>query len=144
MARFDALLGACIDPETSAILKTEPAVLEDDALVCKLQERGYFTARIDMQPVEDKKQLLRVLNTLCHFPWYFGFNWDALAGCLADLRWLPAKGYILVFAHPDRMNLSDLRTFLDIIIATAETWADVGIAFKLVVPDTILDSNRIE
>lgn len=27
---------------------------------------------------------------------YFGRNWDALEECLADLEWLPAKGYILL------------------------------------------------
>lgn len=141
---LDELLRACIDPATPAILKTERALLEDDALGCKLQELGYFAARIDAQPVGDKKQLLRVLNTYCHFPWYFGFNWDALADCLADLRWLPANGYILVFVHLEQMNRSDLRTFLDIIISIRETWASVGVAFKLVMPDSILDSNRIE
>jgi hypothetical protein len=33
------------------------------------------------------------------FPSYFGFNWDALDECVADLEWLPAAGYMIVLSH---------------------------------------------
>jgi Barstar (barnase inhibitor) len=35
-----------------------------------------------------KHALLRTISELLRFPPYFGFNWDALEECLADLSWL--------------------------------------------------------
>src|SRR5689334_23849775 len=36
-----------------------------------------------------------------NFPDYFGRNWDALEECLADLEWLPAKGYALLLTSAE-------------------------------------------
>jgi hypothetical protein len=33
-----------------------------------------------------------------------GDNWDALADCLRDLRWMPAWGYVLLFDHADDLR----------------------------------------
>ena len=38
--------------------------------------------------ISDKQALLRLISAALQFPEYFGFNWDALDECLADLSWL--------------------------------------------------------
>ena len=43
------------------------------------------------------------------FPDYFGHNWDAMEECLADLEWLPAKGYILLVTNAEGV-LPDILT----------------------------------
>ena len=58
------------------------------------------------------------------FPDYFGHNWDALEECLADLEWLPAKGYILLITDagcvlPDE---EEYETFLEILRDAGEAW----------------------
>ena len=61
------------------------------------------------------------------FPDYFGHNWDALEECLADLEWLPAKGYILLItdavqALPD--DEEEYETFLEILRDAGEAWGN--------------------
>jgi len=66
-------------------------------------------------------EFARALN----FPDYFGHNWDALEECLADLDWLPAKGYILLLTDaaqvlPDDEN--EYETFLEVLRDAGEAW----------------------
>ena len=59
------------------------------------------------------------------FPDYFGHNWDALEECLADLEWLPAKGYILLItdaAHLLPDDEEEYETFLEILRDAGEAW----------------------
>lgn len=66
-------------------------------------------------------EFARVLN----FPDYFGHNWDALEECLADLEWLPAKGYVLVFTDADEVLPDDeeeYETFLEVVSDAGEAW----------------------
>ncbi len=59
------------------------------------------------------------------FPDYFGHNWDALEECLADLEWLPAKGYILLITDAGRVlpdDEAEYETFLEILCDAGETW----------------------
>ena len=61
------------------------------------------------------------------FPDYFGHNWDALEECLADLEWLPAKGYILLITDagcvlPD--DEGEYETFLEILRDAGEAWGN--------------------
>ena len=61
------------------------------------------------------------------FPDYFGHNWDALEECLADLEWLPAKGYILLITDagcvlPD--DEEEYETFLEILRDAGEAWGN--------------------
>lgn len=59
------------------------------------------------------------------FPDYFGHNWDALEECLADLEWLPAKGYILVITEAGHLLPDDeeeYETFLEILRDAGEAW----------------------
>ena len=59
------------------------------------------------------------------FPDYFGHNWDALEECLADLEWLPAKGYILLITDASHVLPNDeaeYETFLEILRDAGEAW----------------------
>ena len=59
------------------------------------------------------------------FPDYFGHNWDALEECLADLEWVPAKGYILLITDAARVLPDDeeeYETFLEILRDAGEAW----------------------
>jgi RNAse (barnase) inhibitor barstar len=60
------------------------------------------------------------------FPDYFGHNWDALEECLADLEWLPAKGYIVLFTDAQLILPDDeeeFATFLEVLSDAGEAWA---------------------
>ena len=62
------------------------------------------------------------------FPDYFGHNWDAMEECLADLEWLPAKGYIVVIADahavlPKDEDEEDYETLLEILSDAGEAWS---------------------
>ncbi len=59
------------------------------------------------------------------FPDYYGHNWDALEECLADLEWMPAKGYILLItdaAHVLPDDEEEYETFLEILRDAGEAW----------------------
>ena len=61
------------------------------------------------------------------FPDYFGHNWDALEECLADLEWLPAKGYILLITDASHVLPNDeaeYETFLEILRDAGEAWGN--------------------
>lgn len=60
------------------------------------------------------------------FPDYFGHNWDALEECLADLEWLPGKGYVLLFTNAELIlpnDEEDFATFLEVLSDAGEAWA---------------------
>ena len=61
------------------------------------------------------------------FPDYFGHNWDALEECLADLEWLPAKGYILLITDAEGVlpdHEEEYETFLEILRDAGEAWGN--------------------
>ena len=61
------------------------------------------------------------------FPDYFGHNWDAMEECLADLEWLPAKGYILLITDAEGVLPDDeeeYETFLEILRDAGEAWGN--------------------
>src|SRR5947209_15322277 len=58
-----------------------------------------------MRRVDD---LFGEFSAALQFPYYFGNNWAAFDECLADLDWLPAKGYILIISEASTL-LSEAR-----------------------------------
>lgn len=60
------------------------------------------------------------------FPDYFGHNWDALEECLADLEWLPAKGYVLLITDAQAViedSEEEYETLLEILNDAGEAWS---------------------
>jgi RNAse (barnase) inhibitor barstar len=77
------------------------------------------------------------------FPDYFGHNWDALEECLADLEWLPAKGYVLLLTDAEQAlhdNEEDYATLIEVLSDAGEAWASgqAGIGSKPARPFHVL------
>jgi RNAse (barnase) inhibitor barstar len=73
------------------------------------------------------------------FPDYFGHNWDALEECLADLEWLPAKGYVLLLTDADRVLPEaddEWATLLEVLSDAGEAWGSgqAGMGTKRATP----------
>lgn len=71
--------------------------------------------------------LLREYARALDFPDYFGQNWDALEECLADLEWLPAKGYILLITDAAQVLPDDeeeYATLLEVLRDAGEAWGN--------------------
>lgn len=71
--------------------------------------------------------LLREWARALDFPDYFGHNWDALEECLADLEWLPAKGYILLITDAAQVLPEDeeeYATLLEVLQDAGEAWGN--------------------
>jgi RNAse (barnase) inhibitor barstar len=76
-------------------------------------------------------------------PDYFGHNWDALEECLADLEWMPAKGYVLLLTEAEQIlpqDEDDYATLLEILNDAGEAWASgqAGMGERPVTPFHVL------
>jgi hypothetical protein len=69
-----------------------------------------------MRGTDDKEGLLRSISAGLKFPEYFGFNWDSLDECLADLSWLDT-GDVLIWHEivPLSSNTQELTRYLDVL-----------------------------
>ena len=75
---------------------------------------------------QTKSSLLKHFAQQLRFPDYFGHNWDAFEECIRDLKWLPARGYVIVIVEADKLlsrSKTDLQTFVDIMNSAGEDWA---------------------
>lgn len=78
-------------------------------------------------------------------PEYFGHNWDALEECLADLEWMPAKGYVLLLTDAEQIlpqDEEDFATLLEVLSDAGEAWAtgQAGMGERPVTPFHVLFS----
>lgn len=71
-----------------------------------------------------KTAFLNELSAAFQFPGYFGENWDGVADCLADLKWLPAQAHVVVIANANQLlsmePVSELKTMLSMFKHVAE------------------------
>lgn len=85
--------------------------------------------RIDLAGCTGKHELLRRLAVSIELPEKlpadFGDNWDALADCLRDLRWIPSWGYVLLFDHADDLRSAAEADF-DILLGILDDAATFG------------------
>ncbi len=87
--------------------------------------RGLAWFDLDLQGVSDKLELLARCQTALGLPPSFGQNWDALADCLGDFSWQPARGYVLhcrngdAFAHAAP---AEFATWLEILAGASTYW----------------------
>lgn len=71
-------------------------------LASRAKDDGLFVAVFKGQDVSTKQAFLEEMARGLRFPDYFGRNWDAFEESIQDLKWLPAKGYVLVIDHFER------------------------------------------
>jgi RNAse (barnase) inhibitor barstar len=88
---------------------------------------GYALKVIKGRQCKTPAHLFAEFAQALEFPDYFGHNWDALEECLADLEWLPAKGYILLITEAGHVLPDDedeFQTFLEILRDAGEAWGN--------------------
>ena len=102
---------------------------EGEALDTLLSVPAHFEIKtISGKKCKTKNGLLDEFSRVFSFPDYFGHNWDALEECLADLDWLPAKGYLVVVTDADQVltkpdEEDDFETFVEILNEAGEAWS---------------------
>ncbi|HTA65892.1 MAG TPA: barstar family protein [Xanthomonadaceae bacterium] len=122
-------------------------VSEDDLpdLRNAARRNGFLCQQIDFAGCRSKSNLLDRIAHALQFPKMFGRNWDALADCLGDLGWLPAKGYWIEFAHVAELRKAateDFDTLMSVLDDAATSWATRKTAFwsALALPDAVMDA----
>ena len=101
-------------------LDTDEATLRAEARM-----HGYAFLCVDLSVIANRQDLLEAFAEDLNFPEYFGQNWDALEECLADLEWLPAKGYVLLLTAAEMIlpeDEEDYATFLEVLSDAGEAW----------------------
>jgi RNAse (barnase) inhibitor barstar len=110
-----------------------------DATVAASRALAFSTWRIDLADCRDDASLFVRIAASLSFPAWFGFNWDALFDCLADLQWLdPAGGYVLVFENAQAFAASaadDYGTLVEVLDDAAERWRSENVPFWAFVCD---------
>lgn len=87
---------------------------------------GFLIRTIDGKKCRTSASLFNEFAKVLSFPDYFGHNWDALEECLADLEWLPAKGYILLMTEAQAIlpdDEEDYETLLEVLSDAGEAWS---------------------
>ncbi|MBJ7575399.1 barstar family protein [Luteimonas sp. MC1828] len=108
------------------------------ALVEAATALDFAVVAINLENAEDKPALLEAMADGLLFPEWFGGNWDALADCLGDLSWLPARhGMLLLLDHSGDLRdgaPDDFATLLDILDEAAKQHAAAGVPFWALLP----------
>jgi len=104
---------------------------------------GFSTKVVNGSKCRTAAGLFDEFARVFEFPEYFGHNWDALEECLADLEWLPARGYVLLITNAEQVlphDEEDYSTFLEVLSDAGEAWASgqAGTGSKRAVPFHVL------
>ncbi|GAB4435739.1 MAG: barstar family protein [Rhodocyclaceae bacterium] len=109
---------------------------DGEKLIAAAGELGYAIRIADLRGLRDKAGLLAGLARALAFPDWFGYNWDALDDCLADLSWLGDTGFLIVLEHGEDLRTGsreDFATALKIFEAAAGFWRSRDTAFWVLV-----------
>lgn len=87
---------------------------------------GYAFRQIQGKKCGSPEGVFKEFARALEFPDYFGHNWDGLEECLADLEWLPAKGYVVLIADAQCVIPEDeeeYETLLEVLSDAGEAWS---------------------
>jgi RNAse (barnase) inhibitor barstar len=85
-----------------------------------------FVVTIDAAGFAGDYDVFEALNDQFGMPAYFGWSWDALFDCLADLSWLPAECYVVVVENAQRLRVDDCpahRSLVEVLRRSAAAWS---------------------
>lgn len=128
MSRWQALLTGEIKPGVYRL----PAGATSAAVHHAVEPAGWRVFFLDGDKIDNKASFLTQAALAMNFPKYFGNNWDAFEDAFNDLGWVPAKGYVVVYPHANRLAKSpDWKTALSIFQDAAERWQKAGTPFYI-------------
>src|SRR6187399_1498001 len=128
---LSAYLQSTKAPWTSLLVVT--AGKRAESLV--LPPNGFVLKIIKGRQCKTPASLFAEFAQAMKFPDYFGHNWDAMDECLADLEWLPAKGYVLFLRDSAKFWRNHARIaakLIDAWLTAAEQWSQRGVPFHLI------------
>lgn len=92
---------------------------------------------INLTEINSKKDLFTELQTLLHFPDYFGHNWDALNDCLKDFHWIEEKGIVIIHNKLPILNFDELCIYIELLYDAINDWKnDEQHYFKVIFPSS--------
>jgi hypothetical protein len=100
-----------------------------DEILAATRGSGLHVARIDLAGAAGKDAALKRFAEALSFPGWFGGNWDALEDSLGDLSLLAADGHVLLIQGAQGLLAPDREPLLDILGASAASWAGRGKPF---------------
>jgi hypothetical protein len=89
--------------------------------VARLRTSDDFVAELP-EEITTVDQLLQAYYELLKFPAYFGFNWNAMDECLGDLEWIKNCRVIIVHNALPRIELSQIKIYLDVLADCVREW----------------------
>jgi RNAse (barnase) inhibitor barstar len=95
-------------------------------------DAGWLVRTLDLRACRDKATVLQQIAMALDIPASWGDNWDALAFCLRDFAWLPARGYVFLFDHAEDLRdsaRSEFRHLLDVFDEAGFSWAERAVPF---------------
>lgn len=110
--------------------------MDAERVVDRLNASGFHAVRVDRAPVFDKDTLLHALYQALELPAWFGFNLDALADALSELRTRQGKRWVLVFQDFTLLEDADpalAETFCEIVDEACEL-PEAGLVAAVLMP----------
>jgi len=109
-------------PERNGVYGVAAGMAEREPAV---RNAGLTWVEVDLAGATDKSRVLRAFARALVLPRDFGANWDALADCLQDFSWRPARGYVIEVRGAGAFAAAshdDCRIMLDVLNDAAMYW----------------------
>jgi hypothetical protein len=140
LSNTEQVVGKCRDLFQWPIFGVAQEVISKREFETILRQEGFLVFCIDEQQgeaINSKERLMNAMADACHFPDYFGKNWDALKDCLCGLYELPdkPKGIVLYFDSPPSLGWTDLSHYFRIIEVVRWIHIKQDVAFRLLLPE---------
>ncbi|GGT26342.1 hypothetical protein GCM10010271_32540 [Streptomyces kurssanovii] len=85
-----------------------------------------YVARLDGREMHDADTVFQQFYDRLRLPDYFGWNWDALADCLRDLKWLSVDHYVLIIEAADEAlsgNPAERQLLFKALLRAGQRWS---------------------
>lgn len=108
--------------------------LPDVVVEQAVRHAGWRAFVLDGRSVTDVDGLHTAIARACSFPDWYGRNWDALADCLTDLSWAPARGWVLLYEGWGMLARTDPQAWQlarGVFFDTCTYWHEAGTPFAV-------------